>query len=386
MKSLKNLNKKTIRKTKIVNKLSIKKKTKIVNKVKTIKKSKKIQKGGNPIFLEVPNKEGNEAQIYCIAWSCDRTKLATSSSDKILHIWDMLTKPPQIEKEIKTDNDEFWNSNYGKVIKTRHTHIISSLAWSPTEMVLASASGEKKVVLWNFKDSSNPENSVILEHESGVMSIAWSLTGTLLACGCENGNIYLWDVSLKQNNIYKYHTKAVCSLAWFPVIDYGSILTSADNENIYLIKIMNGNSSATPFIHIERPDYKISFISWMPEKMLLTSICNGKIIFWILSIENNVFQLVQQKDIIELAYSIKTLAWCPQKNKSILAFAGESNLIDVWDFDTKIEYQIELDTSVSVINSIDWSPNGEYLASTNSNMMVQIDKKNEIPIFYNPTK
>jgi len=355
MKSLKKLNKKNIKKTKILNKSSIKK---YVGKVKTIKKSKKIQKGGNPppIILEVPNKEGSKDEIRCLAWSHNGQKLATASTDKILRIWNMTTK--EIEREI---DNEIWNSNYGKV-NTYHTNIISSLSWSPSKMVLASASGENKVLLWNFEEDSNPN---ILEHDSEVLSIAWLYQDQFLACGCQNGNIYFWNVLEKTKKIYTYHKEAVCSLAF---LQNQSILTSADNHNIFLTKIKD--KGLKEFISVKKPDCEISLLSWMMTTNvrgpLLISICGKNIIYWILKDS----QLVEISEKTELDYIIKTISYFSYVNQSILAVAGESNKIDIYDFLNNKIYQIELHTPI--IHSIAWSPDGQ-LASTSSNMKVQIN-------------
>jgi WD40 repeat protein len=74
--------------------------------------------------------EGYSNPISSIAWSYDRSQLASSSTDKTIRIWDLAT---------------------GKCILTLegHSSLISPITWSQSESRLASASYDNTVKIWH---------------------------------------------------------------------------------------------------------------------------------------------------------------------------------------------------------------------------------------------
>ncbi|KAG2151001.1 WD40-repeat-containing domain protein [Suillus bovinus] len=73
-----------------------------------------------------------------------------------------------------------------------HQHLVKALSLSPNDRILASASSDKTVRLWNI-ESNQPIGPPLL-HDGAVRSVVFSPDGKLLATVCDDHHIYTWDV------------------------------------------------------------------------------------------------------------------------------------------------------------------------------------------------
>ena len=96
-----------------------------------------------------------------------------------------------------------------------HTHYVSSVAWSPDGMQLASGSGDKTVRIWRVADGALVRT--LEGHTSYVLSVAWSPDGTQLASGSGDKTVRIWRVA--DGALVRTlagHTDMVLSVAWSP--------------------------------------------------------------------------------------------------------------------------------------------------------------------------
>ena len=111
-------------------------------------------------------------QVWSLAWSSDQKKLITGS-DPSIRIFDTAT----------------WQQI---AILEGHTGLVRSLSLFQNDRLLASASEDGTVCLWNL--DTNLQVGPPLEHESSVISAAIAADGKLLVTGCADNNAYVWDI------------------------------------------------------------------------------------------------------------------------------------------------------------------------------------------------
>ena len=99
-----------------------------------------------------------------------------------------------------------------------HTDRILSLAFAPNSYLLASASRDKTVRIWDVGDINNLRHVRTLRgHTKHVVSVAWSPDGKTLASASYDGTVRLWNPNNGINfAILRGHTDQVACVAWSP--------------------------------------------------------------------------------------------------------------------------------------------------------------------------
>lgn len=115
-------------------------------------------------------KEGGSAAL---AFSPDGQLLATASSDKIIRLW-------------QTQGWDYLRALSG------HTGDINALAFSPDGRRLASGAADLTVRLWDV--GTGQPLSVLTGHTDRVKAVAFSPDGSLLASGATDNAVRVWDL------------------------------------------------------------------------------------------------------------------------------------------------------------------------------------------------
>lgn len=188
---------------------------------------------------------GHHKAITRIAWSPFGKILASASIDNTIRLW---------------------NAESGKLLQTLKGHFswVTNIAWSPDGQTLASSSYDKTIRLWDVE--SGKLCQTLEGHLEWVVSVAWSPDGQTLASASLDQNIWLWDIEsgiLRQT--LKGHSKPALSIAWSP--DGRKLATASMDNNIQLWEAKSGKIIKTLKGHSEF----VIIVAWSPDGQTLVS-------------------------------------------------------------------------------------------------------------------
>ncbi|MGW0734398.1 nSTAND1 domain-containing NTPase [Streptomyces sp. NPDC002851] len=169
---------------------------------------------------------GHTGAVYLTSFSPNGQLLATASYDRTVRLWDV--------------SDRSRPKPLGKPL-TGHTSWVSTAVFSPDGTTLASASDDGTIRLWDVRDPRHPRplGKPLTGHDGTVYLLAFSPDGRTLASASEDRTVGLWDVHdpsrPKVLDALKGHTAAVRSVAFSP--DGKTLAAGADNGAIRLWKL-----------------------------------------------------------------------------------------------------------------------------------------------------
>nr|P0DPA1.1 RecName: Full=WD repeat-containing protein DDB_G0349043 [Dictyostelium discoideum] len=134
-----------------------------------------------PLDVLFTLKDKHRDEIWFITFSHDGQRLASSSKDNTIIIWDMSTIYLDQPTEPKV-----------MFILLGHTKEVSHLSWSPNDKYLLSASNDSTVKLWNTNDGTLLKT--FTKHSDAVTCCGWHPDNKRFVSGGNDKNIYLWSI------------------------------------------------------------------------------------------------------------------------------------------------------------------------------------------------
>ncbi|MGW7403099.1 nSTAND1 domain-containing NTPase [Streptomyces sp. NPDC054833] len=166
---------------------------------------------------------GHTGAVYLTTFSPNGHVLATASYDRTVRLWDVTdpTRPKPLGKPL-----------------TGHTSWVSTAVFSPDGHTLASASDDGTVRLWDVRDPARPRalGKPLTGHGGTIYLLAFSPDGRTLASADEDRTVRLWDVHAPARpaalSTLTGHTGAVRSVAFSPD---GRTLAAGGDDNTILL-------------------------------------------------------------------------------------------------------------------------------------------------------
>jgi toxoflavin biosynthesis protein ToxC len=168
---------------------------------------------------------GHAAPITGVAFNCTGDKLATSSYDGVVGIWDV--ESPE---------------SPAKILDFFHRRLVNNICWSPTDpFLLASASADKTAAIWETGPSDSGLRLVLSRHTDDVNSVAWSPDSKVLYCVSEDGRATRWDAL---NGRYLGEIAAHASHCMMVAVSGTGIIATVGEDGLVAISSRNGLSLA----------------------------------------------------------------------------------------------------------------------------------------------
>ncbi len=218
----------------------------------------------------------HSAEITRVRFSPDGAVLMTASADKTARLWRVpdLTPPNsglsiaslspdgQTIAAVNDKTIQLWRRNHGTIQPLAiafkgHTAPITALEFSPDGTLIASASTDKTIKLWNVTTGS--QLRTLTGHRDRVTALSFRPDGKLLASGSADKTIKLWNVSTgSQLRTLTGPTDEITAVRFSPD---GRLLASGGYDNT--LRLWVGDSPAS--IVVGRHQLAIAAIAFSPD-------------------------------------------------------------------------------------------------------------------------
>ncbi len=233
-----------------------------------------------------------------------------------------------------------------------HTNVVNAVAFSPDGRMVASASSDKTVAIWD--PATDRLRRASLGHDASVWSVAFSPDGRTLACGVEDGTVTLWNTATWEPRArLTVHRDPVKGVKFAP--DGRTFASCAYDGTVRIWEAETGRQRAV-FNGDGRP---LNRLEWSPDGRTMAAAGVGRTI--------HLWNAARRSESIALqcvdAPIITALCFSP--DGSSLASAGFGcDVITIWDVDGRRERTrlVAYDGGCH-ISSLAFSPDGRLLAS-----------------------
>jgi WD40 repeat protein/tRNA A-37 threonylcarbamoyl transferase component Bud32 len=241
---------------------------------------------------------------------------------------------------------------------TGHTQYVDAVAWSPDGSMIASASGDNTVQVWN---ASTGENLLIYRgHSNPVSAVVWSADGTQVISASDN--VQVWDAS-SGNLIFTYsgHSNNVYALARSP--DGKRIASGGGDGTVQVWNAAQGNHYTT--YNNNNNGNTVYAVTWSPDGNSVACTSGNQVNVWNVSTGATYFTYNGHSN----AQTVESVDWSP--NGKRIASGADDKTVQVWDASTGSNPYTYLGHS-GTVNSVEWSSDGSRILSGGDDSQVQI--------------
>ena len=275
---------------------------------------------------------GHTSYVTAVGFNPDGSLLATASGDRTVRLWDTRT---------------------GASLRTLggHREGVSGVAFSADGSVLASVSGDLTLRLWDPR-SGTPLSITDTEHSAYVTGVAFSPDGSLLATAGWDPDVRLRDAKTGASLLtLGGNGEAVASVAFSP--DGALLATAADDGIVRLWDVVTGGLIHTIDTKLQVCDVAFSPVGPAWDRLAAGG-ADGTVGLW----DVNAYAPVH----VLSGHVGKVLGLSFRPNGRLLATVGEDRTARLWDVDAGAFLSM-VTAHHRAVSDVAFSPDGTLLAT-----------------------
>lgn len=252
----------------------------------------------------------------------------------------------------------------GVMLRTRlrgHEDVVNRVAWSPEGELLASASNDRTVRVWDPESGAEVARLATREH---AITVAWSSDGALLAAATSAGAVELWERDgWKRRPPLEGHTDWANAVHWHPADRHRLASASADRS----VRLWDASAARQVNQWSAHPN-NIFAVQYSPAgNRLATGSADALVRVWdddgwlLHSLEGHGDQVL-------------CVAWDPEGRT--LASACKDNTVRVWTVGSRRQPVI-LEAHTADVRAVSFSADGRLLASKGEDGTVKLWRTDE---------
>lgn len=276
---------------------------------------------------------GHTATVAGVAFSSDGKLLATASADRTIKIWDSQTGI--LMRTLVGHEGEVSSVGFSSDAKT-----LASGAWDSTIKLWEVRTGSLKNTLDNDPADKTPLQTVLFSPVSGILASGdWG----------SGAPAKLWDPSTGRFRVLAAHDAKAASLAFSP--DGKRLVVGGDNPGV--ISLWEVESGKLLW-RINRHKHVVTSVAFSPDGQTIASGSRDRTVrLWTAETGTSKRLLTAEKDVLCVALS---------PDGKTLAVSGEGRLLRIYDPQTGNVTQT-LATDADAVDCVAWAPDGRTLAS-----------------------
>ncbi|KIX05609.1 uncharacterized protein Z518_03581 [Rhinocladiella mackenziei CBS 650.93] len=281
--------------------------------------------------------EGHTDPVFAVTFSPNGLLLASASYDKTVRLWN-----PTTGQEVQTLEG--------------HTSHVNAVTFSSDGSLLASASGDMTVRLWN--PATGQEVQKLEGHTKSVETVAFSSDCSFLASASEDETLRLWNPATGQEvQRLEGHTSFLEAVAFSPD---DSLFASASHDQT--VRLWNP-TTGQEVQRLEHTDSVLAVAFSYNGLLLASASYDGTVRLWNLTTGQEVQTLEGHTGYVTaVAFS---------SDSSLLASASEDETVRLWNPMTGRELQT-LKGHTQCVNAVAFSSDGSLLASASYDKTVRL--------------
>jgi WD40 repeat protein len=295
---------------------------------------------------------GHLAAVNAVAWSPDGKLLASASDDTYVQVFEVAT-------------------GKRRVVYTGHAKEVATVAWSPNGRLIASAGQDGMVHVW---DAATGKNMLLYKgHSNRVNSVSWSTDGQAIASGSEDKTVQVWN-STSGNLLFNFtgHTSGVLCVGWQP--DNSSVASGSwDGTLRDWATIQHGDHFAAGdqiFTYGGHGKNEVLGLTWSPDGNFIASAGADQTV----QISNGDTGLPRPPFFTDhrnrlQVNRVRTVAWAPGGDN--IASGDAQGKVYVWHVAGRRTFFVYRGHTKAV-NTVTWSPDGKRIASASTDATVHI--------------